>query len=841
MKNKPLIYVLLCLLPNLIFSQGEKDWWYFGFNAGVHFVSNVPIPLSNGKVNTKEGCATISNLNGDLLFYTDGITVWTKNHTVMPNGTGLKGDPSSTMSSMCIPLPGSTNQYYIFTTPAKAEDGLYYSIVDLSLNNGLGEIVSGKKNVMLMDRTCEKVTAVKNTNNTGYWILAHSFPGNEYHAYQLTSTGLNASAVISAIGVSLPSTNTSTSIGYMKFSPLGNKLAVAHTFAANGLLEVFDFNANTGILSPDFAIAGNGFNAYGIEFSANGQYLYVSTLSSPYKVFQLDMFTPPNQTVAKTLIHTDSTHQLGSLQIGPNDKIYVAVKDDSTLDVINTPILGGTACNYQKAAVNLGTDAYLSLPNFVQGLFIPPNLSGNTVCMGNTIVLSGAAVPNGTSYQWAGPNSFFLQQITATISGASVADAGDYYFSAFDANGILLFNDTVTITVNPTYQVNVQDTFCRGGTYILPDGTSTTQPGYYDVLLMSSQGCDSLVKVDLYQTPAPVYMLNDTFCQGGTYLLPNGTSVENAGFYTVELNPINGCTDIYQVNLYQRPAPVSIVNDTFCQGTTYILPNGTSVNVAGNYPVTISTPQGCDSLVTTQLYMRPAPNLTLGADKTICEGTNTTFSAPNGFVSYIWNGNTNQNQSVFVAAQMGQYWVQAQNAEGCWASDTVEIVGFYPKPQHFLPQDSFLCNNNTGEQIFVKINGFLSYLWGNGSTQNSLSIQDTGNYYLTVENNFHCFGTDTFHVKQACPLEIYFPNAFTPNRDGNNDIFSVIGQGIDFLELHIFDAWGRLIVTLHSPQEVWDGTHQGKDAPEGVYTFKVEAASILGQKLKRGGTITLIR
>ena len=98
-------------------------------------------------------------------------------------------------------------------------------------------------------------------------------------------------------------------------------------------------------------------------------------------------------------------------------------------------------------------------------------------------------------------------------------------------------------------------------------------------------------------------------------------------FYTVELNPINGCTDIYQVNLYQRPAPVSIVNDTFCQGTTYILPNGTSVNVAGNYPVTISTPQGCDSLVTTQLYMRPAPNLTLGADKTICEGTNTTFSA----------------------------------------------------------------------------------------------------------------------------------------------------------------------------------------------------------------------
>lgn len=789
MKNILLIYVIICLLPNLIFSQGEKNWWYFGFNAGLHFVNNVVTPVYDGKVNTKEGCATISDLNGDLLFYTDGIKVWTKNHTVMPNGTGLKGDPSSSMSSMCIPMPGSASKYYVFTTPAKAEDGLYYSIVDLSLNNGLGDIVAGKKNVMLMDKTCEKVTAVKNASNTGYWILAHYFPGNEYHAYLLTSSGLNVSGIISTVGVSLPSTNPSTGIGYMKFSPLGNKLAVAHTYAANGLLEVFDFDANTGILTPNVSIAGDGFNVYGIEFSANGQYLYVTTLSPPYKLFQLDMFTPAGQTMATTLIHTDSTHQLGALQIGPDDKIYVAVKDDSTIDVINSPILGGAACNYQKAAISLGRDAYLSLPNFVQGLFIPPNLSGNAVCIGNTIVLSGAAVPNGTNYQWTGPNSFFLPQITATISGASAADAGGYYFSAFDANGLLLFNDTVTITVNPNYVINLQDTFCRGGTYILPDGTSATQPGNYDVLLVSSQGCDSLLKINLYQTPSPIYVLNDTFCQGETYLLPNGTSVENAGFYSVELNSGNGCIDIYQVNLYERPAP----------------------------------------------------NIDLGADKTICEGTSTTFSAPSGFVAYVWNGNVNQNQSVFAASVIGTYWVQVQDTQGCWAGDTVEIVGFYPKPQHFLPQDSFLCNNNTGEQIYLKVNGFLSYLWGNGSTQNSLSIQDTGSYYLTVENQFHCFGTDTFHVKQACPLEIYFPNAFTPNRDGNNDVFEVIGQGIDFLELHIFDAWGRLITTLHSPQEVWDGKHQGKDAPEGVYTFKVEAASILGQKLKRGGTITLIR
>ena len=152
-----------------------------------------------------------------------------------------------------------------------------------------------------------------------------------------------------------------------------------------------------------------------------------------------------------------------------------------------------------------GQMAYLSLPNFVQGLFIPPNLSGNTVCIGNTIVLSGAAVPNGTSYQWAGPNSFFLPQITATIGGGECGRCGVIIiFPLLMQMAFCYLTIQLRLRVNPTYQVNVQDTFCRGGTYILPDGTSTTQPGYYDVLLMSSQGCDSLVKVDLYQTPAPV-------------------------------------------------------------------------------------------------------------------------------------------------------------------------------------------------------------------------------------------------------------------------------------------------------------------------------------------------
>lgn len=71
--------------------------------------------LTNGQLNTLEGCATIADTTGSLLFYTDGITVWNRNHVPMPNGSGLLGNPSSTQSGIIVPYPGNTDLYYVFT------------------------------------------------------------------------------------------------------------------------------------------------------------------------------------------------------------------------------------------------------------------------------------------------------------------------------------------------------------------------------------------------------------------------------------------------------------------------------------------------------------------------------------------------------------------------------------------------------------------------------------------------------------------------------------------------------------------------------------------------------
>ena len=104
------------LISTFGFSQGEANIWYFGQNAGLDFNSGSPVALTNGQLGTYEGCATISSSSGELLFYTDGITVYNKNHSIMVNGIGLMGHPSSTQSATIVQKPGSSNLFYIFRT-----------------------------------------------------------------------------------------------------------------------------------------------------------------------------------------------------------------------------------------------------------------------------------------------------------------------------------------------------------------------------------------------------------------------------------------------------------------------------------------------------------------------------------------------------------------------------------------------------------------------------------------------------------------------------------------------------------------------------------------------------
>ena len=164
------IIFFFVLLSQLLFSQGEANIWYFGENAGLDFNSGNPVALTNGQLNTIEGCATISNSVGQLLFYTDGITIYNSNHQVMLNGAGLYGDTSSTQSATIVKKPGSATLYYVFTIDEEVNpNGFCYSIVDMSLDGGNGAVTS-TKNILVYTPTCEKLAVVKHANNTDFWI-----------------------------------------------------------------------------------------------------------------------------------------------------------------------------------------------------------------------------------------------------------------------------------------------------------------------------------------------------------------------------------------------------------------------------------------------------------------------------------------------------------------------------------------------------------------------------------------------------------------------------------------------------------------------------------------------
>ena len=176
MIRKAVLFCIGLCSPLLLFGQGQGTHWYFGEQAGHKFNPDGSVTvLDDGKITTYEGCASISDTYGNLLFYTDGIDVYDRDHNIMENGYGLLGDSSSTQSAIIVPKPEDPDIFFIFSvdTAISIRDtdfGMHYSVVDLSKNNGMGAITL--KNINLLDETSEKIAAViKNCFDHSIWVI----------------------------------------------------------------------------------------------------------------------------------------------------------------------------------------------------------------------------------------------------------------------------------------------------------------------------------------------------------------------------------------------------------------------------------------------------------------------------------------------------------------------------------------------------------------------------------------------------------------------------------------------------------------------------------------------
>ncbi len=366
------------------FVSHEADTWYFGAQAGISFAGGGdPVAINNSAMRQHEGSAVISDrVTGDLLFYTNGETVWNSDHTVMDGGTGLLGHSTSTQTALIVPRPGTDREYYLFTVGAGTyvngnNNGFRYTEVDLTQNGGLGAVTS--RNNLLLQKSAEKLTATRHCNGRDYWVLVHGWENaasTRFFAYLVTPDGIQA-PVTSSLGTAYRNGNDLQ--GVFKFSPDGSLLAV--TSSGPQTLEFFEFDRKTGVVSNQRLIT-TGSNFYGIEFSRSGSYLYTTTLpaGTASVLSQFDLSSGDPATIRGTaveLYRNGRSWPGAQLQMGPNGKIYASFFREDHLGVINEPELPGIAANYVSAGVDLnGARTEYGLPNFIQAnLFYEQNES----------------------------------------------------------------------------------------------------------------------------------------------------------------------------------------------------------------------------------------------------------------------------------------------------------------------------------------------------------------------------------------------------------------------------------------------------------------------------------
>ena len=443
---KKTITLFLLFIGLHSYSQKQANIWYFGQNAGIDFNFTPPKALLDGELSTLEGCSTFSDANGNLLFYSDGITVWDKNHDIMTYtdgslGNNLLGDPSAAQSGMIIPKPLSDSIYYLFTvTDNNSSKGFNYYTIDMSLNGGSGQLIDensdGSFFVELQGGNwTEKVAAVKGQDCNTFWVVT-AF-NNNFYSYLVDSNGVDSTPIIS---------NVSTRVderGYLKLSPDGTKLAVANQGPEEAIL--YNFNSLTGEVINDEIFVVGGFpgdgQPYGAEFSVDSKKLYISTVSDfrfpnappvDYKLFYFDL-TATNIPDSKFLIHEQIGGSIeypeggfrGAIQLGPDGKIYATIPTTyaqpagfaTFLDVIENPTAEAADIIFTKDAIDLdGRLSTQGLPPFISSLLLPIDISddsGTTInnqdlkyCIGDNVtfvitdpdVIAGGSTP---AFEWS--------------------------------------------------------------------------------------------------------------------------------------------------------------------------------------------------------------------------------------------------------------------------------------------------------------------------------------------------------------------------------------------------------------------------------------------------------
>ncbi|MEI6882020.1 MAG: PKD domain-containing protein, partial [Bacteroidota bacterium] len=761
--GKGLLLAVLVLMVSVIDSFGQQERffnWYFGNKAGVSFASGSPVALTNSQMVTTEGCASISDATGLLMFYTDGISVWNRNHLVMTNGTGLTGHASSTQSGIIVQKPNSTNIYYIFTADADiGPNGIRYSEVNMNLSGGLGA-VTANKNVLLQTPSCEKLTAVRHCNNRDLWIVSHDWNTNGFRAWLVTPTGVNTTPVTSATGSVITGINQSA-YGQLKANPDGNKLLAGYYgFAGSGTnkFELYDFNNSTGVVSNGITLATE-IGAYGCEFSPDGRIAYGGTNAGRLVQFNLCAGNTAAIQASKYVVGVLGPF-IGSMQMGPDGKVYVS-RNTTSLSVINNPNVYGAGCGFVNGAISLaGKSSSMGLPNiasfYVRPITPPFTYTANCLNVSftppvvnstaNSCSGAGSAI-QGTRWNFGDAASGANNTSTLATPSHTYSAVGNYQVSLILNMGC--YNDTLIQTVSVSgFTVNTSVTPASCGS---SNGTATATPavagtytyawsngqttqtatglaaGSYTCVVSASSGCTSTVTVSIVSSGSlsATTSVNSVACFGGSTGSATASGTGGTSPYTYSWN--NGASGATASNL-----------------------------VAGTYSVTVSDASGCSTTQTATITQPTALAATATAAAPSCLGgtgsATVTASGGTSPYTYLWsNGATTTTAS---GLGNGNYTVTVTDNRGCNITKSVTVNQPTLLVANISPT-AILCNGVASGALTASVSGGTApytYSWSNASTTANISNLGPGTYTVTVTDASGCIKTASSTLTQPTLL-----------------------------------------------------------------------------------------
>ncbi len=690
MKLKYCILLSTIFILQLATAQNQANIWYFGDYCGLDFNSGVPVNTHEIIIASGNAMSVMSDTNGSLLFCCNAIRIVNRNGHTMPNGSNLIGNTDASMGTLIVQQPGSDHLYYVFTVSREFPDnvGMYYSVVDMNLDGGLGDVTS-EKNIPLAQAwaASNKLTSVRHANGEDVWIITRNFKTEQWYvAFLLTSNGLSTEGVVSPV----PWRNDVNNEGSMKVSP--NKKYMAAAYRRNGLanealkqsLDICGFNTASGEIDLLFTISKNPndwtnqYQPRAVEFSPDSKLLYITYFDEGddqlMELYQYDMQLIEDSLQFKQSEIFITKGPVNGLQLARDGKIYTTKPSHGTtpeyLSVIHEPWKRGTECNFQANAVYLGNGRIVHhyLPNMLLDHLYRFEWEGE--CALHPIAFQPHFLPDMVSILW---NFGDLQTSTELQPVHFYENGGEYevHVTVNYQNGrVEETSRVITVLDTPKPDLGPDILSCEGAEIVLNAGSdegfyawstgsfgenafsiTVSDSGTYWVKATSSLGCSLSDTIHVGWYDKAIFnenniLITPTACGGSSGsivgLQAEGTEPLTFAWYDGNNNLIATTLDIS--NLAVGNYFLHVLDDNGCE------------TISEAYTIT-----DAGDIVVTEVEFTDAHctqnNGTINITADSGAGTDLLFS--------IDNGNNWQTDSVFADLPAGSYFVTVSDEGDC--------------------------------------------------------------------------------------------------------------------------------------------------------------------------------